>query len=37
MHSVSCSNTQYDVTDFANHKMVFQNGILKTEHKFSAK
>ena len=37
MYPVSCANTLHDVTDFANHGMVFENGILGTEHKFSAK
>ena len=37
MHSVSCTNTLYDVRDFANYGMVFESGILREEHKFSAK
>ena len=37
MHPVSCTKTLHDVTDFANHGMVFENGILGMERKFSAK
>ena len=35
MLPVSCTNTIHDVTDFANHGMVFENKILRTEHKLS--
>ena len=37
MLPVSCTNTLQDVPDFANHGMVFENGILRMEFRFSAK
>ena len=37
IHPVSRANTLHDASDFLNHEMVFENEVLGTEHKFSAK